>query len=349
MDDLNDMYKDPRYKQMLLEDEKKIKDFLFNEVNNRGTKEEIKKLVLDELKQTDSDERIGIIEELEKQGLLDKELSDDLKLSKQFQGKNKIKPVHSYFIGDISAVVFISNGKIAVSNKNDNLMKIYQIDAFNQFEGFSKDPICVMKNDSLVHCICWINSTNNLLICGCENGTIEIWKHNPDLGELMKIKTLVKTKDVSIICLTTIPGGDGFTSLNVKGELLLWSCKTFKSRKKIISNPEEKNIICMFTKDSKFIGVKNEIFEKHSTGKILRTLKGHDEEIINLLISPNSNYLISGTFHTIKVWNLKTNDCIQTIPMLKEFDTYATYLFIKEKHLITIYEDEGGISIFTLL
>ena len=51
-----------------------------------------------------------------------------------------------------------------------------------------------------------------------------------------------------------------------------------------------------------------------STGELLRTLKGHSDEINSVAISPDGNTLVSGSDDdTVKVWNMETGELLRTL------------------------------------
>ena len=51
-----------------------------------------------------------------------------------------------------------------------------------------------------------------------------------------------------------------------------------------------------------------------ATGKLLHTLRGHTNNVQSVIVSPDSNYVISGSLDkTIKIWNLAKGELFQTL------------------------------------
>jgi WD40 repeat protein len=51
-----------------------------------------------------------------------------------------------------------------------------------------------------------------------------------------------------------------------------------------------------------------------STGQLLRTLKGHNEAVLSVAISPDGQTIVSGSGdRTIKIWRLATGELLHTL------------------------------------
>ncbi|MDJ0544920.1 MAG: protein kinase, partial [Microcystis sp. M53601_WE4] len=50
-----------------------------------------------------------------------------------------------------------------------------------------------------------------------------------------------------------------------------------------------------------------------ATGKVLRTLTGHSDWVWSVVYSPDGRYLASGSYQTIKIWEVATGKELRTL------------------------------------
>ncbi len=216
----------------------------------------------------------------------------------------KIKRQHTYesHNGIIWDSVFDNNGKYFISVSNDDTIKIWDIEdkslrlTLNSEE--AKGEICLDYKPS-------INSSN--FVSGGKNKNINLW-------DIIQEKTIVSFnahKD-SIYKLKFNYNGTILASSSSNNKLKLWDT----NKNEIIStiNTKSKRIITMcFHPNANYIVTTGEnekvikLWDLRNIKQPLKTYKGHKNQILGLIFSPNGKYLASRDQTSFRVMNIKTS------------------------------------------
>jgi WD40 repeat protein len=145
----------------------------------------------------------------------------------------------------------------------------------------------------------------NILVSGSRDGTIKIWNKQ---GQLLQT---LKTGEPGILSLKFKPDGQSFFSGTADGMVRHWSRQgKLLHQFRVIQG---KFIwFIKFSPDGKFIAASGENGKDktvklwESQGKLLHTLVGHQDLVREVIFSPDSQTIVTGSFDdTMKLWNLK--------------------------------------------
>jgi WD40 repeat protein len=142
-------------------------------------------------------------------------------------------------------------------------------------------------------------------VSGSRDGTIKIWNKQ---GQLLQT---LKTGEPGILSLKFKPDGQSFFSGTADGMVRHWSRQgKLLHQFRVIQG---KFIwFIKFSPDGKFIAASGENGKDktvklwESQGKLLHTLVGHQDLVREVIFSPDSQTIVTGSFDdTMKLWNLK--------------------------------------------
>lgn len=151
------------------------------------------------------------------------------------------------------------------------------------------------------------------LITGADNGTIEVWDWSS--GRLKK--TLAGHRH-NIQCLAVSADGEYLASTSEDSTLRKWhlasgqqvfsTLRAAQNPELLAIDPEGHFFICQYGRDGATLAVCD-----LASGTVQRILKGHQGDI-NAIDFLADGRLISGSDdHTLRVWNLESGTCLQTL------------------------------------
>jgi WD40 repeat protein len=241
---------------------------------------------------------------------------------------------------EVNYVCFSPDGILLASGSRDNTIKLWDV--------ISGKPTKTLEgHTSEVNSVCF-SPDGMFLASGSRDKKIKLW----DIMSGKHIKTLKgHGTEINDICFS--PDGKILASGSRDNTIKFWDIassqpiKTLKSRTSNLSllniNIKPINSIC-FSPDGKFLAssCKDGYIKlwDATSGKILKTLKGHTNGVNSICFSPDGRFLASGSMdNTIKIWNTQDFKSTQTTCL---FDPAAT----EEGYEANIYRytDDYGIS-----
>jgi len=201
-----------------------------------------------------------------------------------------------------------------------------------------------------ITCLTYILKRNEIAT-GSVDETIKLWKVNYKKGEISLNKELTGHTD-SVTCIRDFIKLNCFCSTSADNTVKLWDInslkciKTLKHHTKCVLsccyNPLGKKEIFSGGNDLEIIvWITNKNVEDYEESK---ALKGHTKRISSLAFADDYNYLLSGSDDkTLRIWDLKDNENIQCIKIIKDLLSPIDFLLYLDNRLIVGCED-GVIS-----
>ena len=201
-----------------------------------------------------------------------------------------------------------------------------------------------------ITCLAYILKRNEIAT-GSVDEVIKLWKVNYKKGEISLNKELTGHTD-SVTCIRDFPKLNCFCSTSADNTLKLWDInslkciKTLKHHTKCVLsccyNPLGKKEIFSGGNDLEIIvWITNKGVEDYEESK---ALKGHTKRISSLAFADDYNYLLSGSDDkTLRIWDLKDNENIQCIKIIKDLLSPIDFLLYLDNRLMVGCED-GVIS-----
>ena len=201
-----------------------------------------------------------------------------------------------------------------------------------------------------ITCLAYILKRNEIAT-GSVDETIKLWKVNYKKGEISLNKELTGHTD-SVTCIRDFIKLNCFCSTSADNTVKLWDInslkciKTLKHHTKCVLsccyNPLGKKEIFSGGNDLEIIvWITNKNVEDYEESK---ALKGHTKRISSLAFADDYNYLLSGSDDkTLRIWDLKDNENIQCIKIIKDLLSPIDFLLYLDNRLMVGCED-GVIS-----
>lgn len=197
------------------------------------------------------------------------------------------------------------------------------------------------------------------LVTGSMDGFVEVWDYMT--GKLNKslpyqANDEFMMHDASVLCLAWSRDSEYLASGSQDGKLKVWQIRTGKCMRKF-EQAHAEGITCLaFARDGSQVlsGSFDSTLRMHGlkSGKTIKIFRGHTSYVNDCLLTPEGTRVLSASSDgCIKVWDVKTAECLQTIKpggMLK--DTTVTSVFMLPKNIehIVVCTKSPNAQIITL-
>ena len=207
----------------------------------------------------------------------------------------------------VNSVSFSPDGRHIASGSFDYTIKLWNVK--------NGALIRTFYEQQAVNSVCF--STNGRCIAsGLYNHTINLWN--------VKNGTLIRTFEGDSMCFSPngrhiASGGSEIKLWNVKDGALIRSFSKVNSYSSINSVGFSPNGRHIASGDKDTTELYDTIKKKYTiklwnvkNGSLIRTFKGHTDDVNALIFSPDGRYIASGSSYKIKLWNVKDGALIRT-------------------------------------
>ena len=185
-----------------------------------------------------------------------------------------------------------------------------------------------------VRSISWMPDSKRLL-CGLEDHSIYVYDvDNDSAEEIHKPKKILKAGDGEVYQVLCFPDGSKFASLS-DGKVQIWDANTYQIiavYQRPLKEGENKDATIVATSlslapngDILAVGYSDFYvsFWKLSTGEMILEKKCHEDGVYSVLFTPDGKRFITSSLdHTIKLWNITSND----LELWKTLDKHTEYV-----------------------
>ncbi|KJR43702.1 serine/threonine protein kinase [Candidatus Magnetoovum chiemensis] len=204
----------------------------------------------------------------------------------------------------ITSVAFNHDGSIMASSSLDRKIILWHTQTGEIIETYHK------HSDGVSKVIFSYNSS--FILSSSYDGTLQL--HNITTGDIDRVFKLI---DTQIISCDLSPDMKYILSCGNNENVYLWDIEkeNISSQFKIHNNISH---CCRISNDMRYV-IAGEFYEGKihvwdlTTGKEIKTLKGHNGNINDLNVSPDGKFLISSSSdQTVRLWQLNTGLCLRT-------------------------------------
>jgi tetratricopeptide (TPR) repeat protein len=219
----------------------------------------------------------------------------------------RLNSAHPRRIRDLN---FSRDGKILVSAGNDYMIKLWNTNTDN----FNLIHYLESHSDNVTSVS--ISHDRKLLASGSDDKTVKLWnvetgnERDTMSGYSNYVEDVVFSPDNQFLATSTYNGKIVIWKVNTNGKFLLMQAHmstnseqvrdlAFSPNGKLLASASDDDTIKLWNPQ---------------TGDLIRTLKGHSDNVTSVAISPDGKLLASGSDdYTVKLWNLETGDELVTL------------------------------------
>jgi WD40 repeat-containing protein SMU1 len=197
------------------------------------------------------------------------------------------------------------------------------------------------------------------LVTGSVDGFVEVWDYTT--GKLNRNLTYQAADqfmlhDTSVLCVAWSRDSEYLASGSQDGKLKVWQIRTGKCMRKF-EQAHSEGITCLaFARDGSQVlsGSFDSTLRMHGlkSGKTIKMFRGHTSYVNDCLFTPEGGRILSASSDgCVKVWDVKTTDCLQTIKpggMLKDVTVQSVFMLPKNIEHIVVCTKSSNAQIITI-
>lgn len=202
------------------------------------------------------------------------------------------------------SLAFSSNGQLLITGGKDSKVYIWNIDR-------GSIQYALVGHIGDVNAVCF-NSNSTLAASGGSDKTIKVW----DVSKGTILNTLSgHLKEVTSVAFNT--SGTKMASTSADGTIKIWSTSTWIPERTIKAHKDWARCVSFSTDGSNVASCGDDKLVKvyDALGNEKWTLSGHKDRVVELSFSPDSRYLVSGSFdQKFIIWDLLTGKMVFQSP-----------------------------------
>lgn len=201
-----------------------------------------------------------------------------------------------------------------------------------------------------------------LAASGSLDDTCRLW--SVEDGRCLNV---LKGHEDDVLAVAFLPGSEQLATAGYDGTIKIWSVETGQCIKDFCRSKHPVFDLSV-SPDGRLLAygscARKEQFEcsqgeagicSLETGELLKTMTGHNSEILSVIFSPDCGLLVTSSIGTVKVWSVENGECLRTLDFGPSFISYAAitpdgkYLVIAgENNSITVWSMETGKQLLTM-